>query len=218
MPRMPVKDGVVASGFLPKGRPNHFGDDVVDPHGDAAAVGAPEAGSVVIVFGKGADGGAPDNTKVPSDPRFEGYGPAGVVLKGDSGVFHLLAHLDPAAWDENAGSTSLGPGHQPTIDHPAAVVDPPTLARRYEEGEQIGAMAPHVGAAQSHTHWEVRKTAVDNPSNRALDTFDPQDWLRVDGHTNLIATTLRVTASPDKGIPWWVWLVALWAISKSGRR
>lgn len=53
---------------------------------------APESGEVVEVF--------ESNRPLPNAPRFSrppgwsGYGPRGVLMRGDSGVWHLLAHLD----------------------------------------------------------------------------------------------------------------------------
>lgn len=53
---------------------------------------APESGEVVNVF--------ESNRPIAGTPRFSrpagfsGYGPRGVVLRGDSGVWHLLGHLD----------------------------------------------------------------------------------------------------------------------------
>ncbi len=88
---------------------------------------------------------------------FDGYGPGVVVAKGDSGKFHLLAHLgriDVSALDVVA------------------------------EGEQVGNMAPHVGAAGSHTHWEVRDHAIDTPSTRAADTVDPMAWAAAGGRNS----------------------------------
>lgn len=203
----PVKDHRVASGFLPPGRPNHFGLDLIGPDGSVEPVGAPERGSIVAVWGVGTDGARADNTTV-TDKRFDGYGPAGVLLKGASGVFHLLAHMDPQGWDVDAGPSArqTGPtGAEPTLDHPADVVEPPTLARVYEEGEQLGKMAPHVGKSGPHCHWEVRKEPIDNPSTRALNTFDPDQWVAANGDTSRIAQVLTVTATRP-GIPWWLWL------------
>lgn len=209
----PVKDHVTASGFLPPGRPNHFGLDLIGPGGEVHAVGAPEDCSVVAVYGGGSDGGRADNTTAPAP--FDGYGPAGVLVKGKSGVFHLLAHMDPQGWDVDATASSLGPsGETPTLDHPTDVMDPPTKSRTYLEGQQIGRMAPHVGKSGPHTHWEVRQTPIDDPSTRALNTFDPDQWVSADGDVTKIARVLTVTAKRDD-IPWWVWAIGLYLLSKS---
>src|SRR3990172_10802187 len=58
----------------------HWGVDTFTI-GGIRDVWAPEAGGVVAV----ADG---------SSPPFSGYGPGVVLLKGASGVYHLLSHLD----------------------------------------------------------------------------------------------------------------------------
>lgn len=70
------------------GRRLHAGVDLaMDPDTPCRA---PEAGTVVETF----------EANRPRDPRrsrpagWAGYGPRGVLMRGDSGVFHLLAHLD----------------------------------------------------------------------------------------------------------------------------
>ena len=88
-----------------------------------------------------------------STPPFVGYGPAGVVGEGDSGVYHLLAHLDPSAWS----ASSI-----------------PTKGQRYDVGELVGLMSESV--KPPHLHWEVRVFPVDDPKKRAATSLDPWEW------------------------------------------
>lgn len=53
---------------------------------------APEAGEVVSVFESNRPRAGAVRFSRPSG--FSGYGPRGLVLRGDSGVWHLLGHLD----------------------------------------------------------------------------------------------------------------------------
>jgi murein DD-endopeptidase MepM/ murein hydrolase activator NlpD len=92
----------------------HWGVDTFTI-GGIRDVWAPEAGIVVAV----SDG---------SSPPFVGYGPGIVLLKGASGVYHLLAHLQ-------AGTTVVRVGQ--------------TLA----EGAPIAKFDPAMG----HCHYEVRR-------------------------------------------------------------
>jgi murein DD-endopeptidase MepM/ murein hydrolase activator NlpD len=89
------------------------------------------------------------NDKAP----FVGYGPAGVLAKGDSGIYHLLAHLDPTAWSDD---------------------NRPTIGQRYDVGEQVG--FPSRDVAPSHVHWEVRIKPIDSPDTRGGNTLDPLQW------------------------------------------
>lgn len=114
----------------------HPGVDVAGVAG--TPVVAPESGTVVMVA---------DGTAAP----FVGYGPWLAIILGDSGKFHLLAHLDPAS----SGMAPMG----------AQVV----------AGQQVG-----VTSSANHTHWEVRSAMVpdfasgeDNFSNNQ----DPIAWL-----------------------------------------
>lgn len=120
-----------------KGYPcKHPGLDIVGRAG--TPVRSPEAGVVV----NAADG---------STSPFKGYGPWLVIIRGDSGKFHLLAHLDPAR----------------RYDAP--------IGLRVTAGQVIGATS-----AANHTHWEVRTKMVpdfahgeDNFTNNT----DPKAWL-----------------------------------------
>lgn len=115
----------------------HPGLDVAGSAG--TPVVAPETGTVVMA-GDGAS------------PPFVGYGPWFAIVQGDdSGKFHFLAHLEPAA-------ASMAP-----------------VGARVTAGDQIGTTS-----SANHTHWEVRDKAVpdfasgeDNFTNNS----DPLGWL-----------------------------------------
>jgi murein DD-endopeptidase MepM/ murein hydrolase activator NlpD len=139
MARYPVDSPDVASGYGyrqdPRGGLLPQGHYALDLRGAAGtAVRAPEAATVTAVW--------TDDT-----PPWKGYGPGGVELSGESGVYHVLAHMDPAHLEVSVG------------DH-------------VMEGEQVGVMS-----TMNHVHWEVRHVAVDNPDTRAGDTEDPRAWL-----------------------------------------
>jgi hypothetical protein len=206
----PVKPPVhVASGFKPAGRPNHFGLDLVGG-GAGSGVFAPEDSELAMFFGVGADGTVADNTRAAAP--FDGYGPAGVLLHGRSGAFHLLAHLDPQGWDENV------PNQLPisSLTNPSEKVFPPTVGRSYAEGEQVGRMPTHVGASGAHTHWEVRKEPIDNPTTRELNTVDPARWLELRGPDP--ATMLSVKPKKGVEVPWWVWVGGLYLLREQAMR
>lgn len=214
MPRMPLDDGVVASGFATKARPDHFAYDVVRPGGKKATAGAqahaPEAGTVIDVYST-ADPERGDNTRVRgqtdltraafpgiADP-WDGYGPGGVLIQGDSGAFHLLAHL---------ATQTVAVG-----DHVA-------------EGDIVGTLTTRgVGASDPHVHWEVRTKALSTLGDRAAGTMDPGRWLAGQD------TQKNAPAQPKKSIapsvvseptPWWLVALGLYVAyrltSRSRRR
>lgn len=114
----------------------HPGLDVAAPNG--TPVFAPENGVIVQT----ADGN--------SSP-WGGYGPWIVLIQGDGGKFHLMAHLDP-------NTAALGP-----------------VGARVQAGDQIGTVGPFY-----HTHWEVRDVAVPDYAHgqTGFDIItDPQIWL-----------------------------------------
>jgi murein DD-endopeptidase MepM/ murein hydrolase activator NlpD len=115
----------------------HPGVDLVAPAG--APVFAPEDGVIVeAVAGKGLSSTLPR--------PYRGYGPGVVVLRGESGAFHLLAHLEP---DE------LRRRYADRRDPAERVLDflvSKDRTKRVQRGEVI-AQASGVG----HVHWEVRK-------------------------------------------------------------
>lgn len=114
----------------------HPGIDVAGAAG--TPVVAPESGSVVMVG---------DGNSAP----FVGYGPWFVIIQGDSGKFHFLGHLEPAA-------SSMAP-----------------MGAQVSAGDQVGTTS-----SANHTHWEVRDKMVpdfaageDNFTNNS----DPVGWL-----------------------------------------
>jgi murein DD-endopeptidase MepM/ murein hydrolase activator NlpD len=114
----------------------HPGIDVAGPSG--TPVVAPETGVISLVG---------DGNTAP----FVGYGPWFVVIQGDSGKYHLLAHLDP-------------------VGAAMAPIGSPVTA-----GQVVGTTS-----SANHTHWEVRDQAVpdyaggqDNFTNNS----DPLAWL-----------------------------------------
>lgn len=142
VPKAPLPPGAKWGVFRPKQGPSgtwHWGVDL--PAAWTTVVVAPESMSVVEVW------------TTNDTPPFSGYGPAGVLAKGDSGVYHLLAHLDPTAWSAD---------------------NRPTKGQRYDVGEQVG--FPSQDIAPSHVHWEVRLQPIDSPSTRGGNTLDPLAW------------------------------------------
>jgi murein DD-endopeptidase MepM/ murein hydrolase activator NlpD len=133
----------------------HYGVDIATDPGDPIVT--PETMMIVRV-----EAGEGISTKL--DPPLDGYGPGAVVGLGSSGVWHLLAHMDPDGW-------SLASGTMPAI------------GRTYLEGEQIGIAPSGVGAARSHVHWEVRLfQPFDSPDTRAANTVDPLQWAKTLPH------------------------------------
>ena len=131
----------------------HRGVDLAAPKG--TPVYAPESGAVVV--------SASDN----DTPPLRGYGPGAVVFLGDSGLRHVLGHMDPAWWSELAWVRQL-PGMLPDALVPDRV---PADGRRYAAGQQIGVVA------KDHLHWEVSLTKSSGggqPGTR----IDPIAWAR----------------------------------------
>lgn len=114
----------------------HPGIDVAGSAG--TPVVAPESGTIVMVG---------DGNSAP----YVGYGPWFAIIQGNSGKFHFLAHLEPAA-------AGLGP-----------------LGAQVTAGDVVGTTS-----SANHTHWEVRSKLVpdyasgeDNFTNNT----DPIAWL-----------------------------------------
>lgn len=206
MARYPV-DGKprIASGYKDARRTadgagfGHLGADVAG--GAGTPVLAPEAGVVVDVYGS-PDPERDDNTTILTDSTltqgikapWNGYGPGGVVIQGDDGWCHLLAHL---------------------ATQTVAVGD------RVAEGEQVGTMATHVGNAGSHTHWEVRRRPIlFLGQDRVDNTIDPVAWVagvESVAPSSAPAATAKKTSRLSGG---WLLLgaVALYAWERRGRR
>lgn len=117
------------------GRGVHLGVDLYGTRG--TPVYAPEDGEVVAVW-------LDDKTR-----PWRGYGPAGVCIRGDSGVFHVLAHLIASA-----------------------ARAPATLASgdRVHMGEVVGYISGY-----HHVHWEPRRALTwargETHRDIALDPF-----------------------------------------------
>lgn len=103
----------------------HWGVDTFT--GGSRAVVAPEDATVVAV----SDGGS---------PPFSGYGPGVVLLKGKSGYYHLLSHLE-------LGSIKVMPGMQ------------------ISEGSSIG----FFDAGHGHCHYEVRRKPTGRSETNTID-------------------------------------------------
>ena len=138
----------LAAGNLPGGngynvqRANgvmHWALDIANPVG--AAVVAPEDATVTHRWDD-------DVT-----PPFAGYGPGGVLVRGASGLFHLLAHMTPAV----------------------------AIGQDVRIGDVVGHTAAL--AVASHCHWEVRVKPIDSPVRgssypyRGDNTVNPIAWL-----------------------------------------
>lgn len=131
--RSPADGACGSSGNYPC---THYGIDVVGAPG--TTVVAPEAGSVVQM----ASG---------SSSPWGGYGPWLIVIKGRSGLYHLLAHLDP------------------TTKNMAIV------GQSVDAGQPVGTVS-----SAWHTHWEVRRKVVPDFSageHNNTNNIDPLQWL-----------------------------------------
>ncbi len=121
----------------------HAGIDLWGPVG--REVHAPEAGEVVVV----ASANVPSDPVHRSEPRgWAGYGPELVVMRGDSGAFHLLAHL---------GTVAVRVG------------------QRLALGELIGTIGR---TSSPHLHWEVRSRLQPTGAAAVVEVAaDPEAWL-----------------------------------------
>lgn len=130
-------DGSCGVGLYPC---RHPGVDVAGFAG--TTVVAPESGTVVAT----ADG---------NSAPFVGYGPWLIIIQGDSGKFHLLAHLEP-----------LTAAYAPA-------------GARVAAGQQVG-----VTSSANHTHWEVRQKMVPDfaaGESNFTNNDDPLGWLALAG-------------------------------------
>lgn len=155
----------------------HWGVDLRrDPDDDVVS---PERAVVEAVWN--------DNATAP----FVGYGPGGVLLRGSSGIYHLLGHLDPGAWSASSR---------------------PTKGQVFEKGQFIGHTAPTgspgVFQAAPHVHWEVRVKPIDSPATRQNNTLDPLKWL---GGVRASRTLREVSSGGGGGL---LLLLLLLAISR----
>ncbi len=174
MARYPVDSIHLASGYgyrLVRGaQQGHWGYDLSGDEG--TSVKAPEPMTVTRVW-------LDDKT-----PPFVGYGPGGVEALGRSGVYHLLAHLDPSTIPVEVGESVW-------------------------EGESVGQMS-----SLRHVHWEVRQQEIDSPSTREGNTIVPLAWMTAvnAGWTAAQGTPLKIARGPSGLL--WLALILLIARSK----
>lgn len=118
------------------GRGVHLGVDLAAPR--ATPVYAPEDGEVVAKWSN-------DTTR-----PWRGYGPAGVCIRGDSGVYHVLAHLIASR------------GRAPA---------PLAIGARVAQGDVVGYVS-----AYGHVHYEPRRALTwgrgESHRDIVLDPFD----------------------------------------------
>jgi murein DD-endopeptidase MepM/ murein hydrolase activator NlpD len=152
----------------------HWGFDLAGKQGDSVL--APEAMTITRVWFDDAT------------PPFVGYGPGGVEGLGRSGVYHLLAHLEPASIPVEVGELVA-------------------------EGERVGSMPAHVGAAGPHVHWEVRREEIDSPVTREANTLLPSWWVTAAANGWTIADGGGKVLNPTSGN--WVWLVVAFLVLRS---
>jgi murein DD-endopeptidase MepM/ murein hydrolase activator NlpD len=178
MPRYPVDSISLASGYgfrpVRGASQGHWGFDLAGRQGDSVV--APEAMTITRVWGD------------DSTPPFAGYGPGGVEGLGRSGVYHLLAHLDP-------------------------ITIPVEVGEDVQEGERVGSMPSHVGAAGPHTHWEVRRREIDDPATRQGNTYVPSWWLDAARAGWTVADGGGKVLNPGSG--GWLWLLGLLIFARS---
>lgn len=121
----------------------HAGVDLLGPGG--REVVAPESGVVRVVF----TSSRPVDPRRSSPPGWAGYGPKGVLMHGDSGAWHLLAHL---------GSVEVSPSSVLT------------------EGQRVGTISGELSTP--HCHWEVRAQAQPTGGAAIVELCaDPAAWL-----------------------------------------
>jgi murein DD-endopeptidase MepM/ murein hydrolase activator NlpD len=128
----------------------HPGVDVAGVAG--TQVVAPETGQVVMVGGDVAP--------------FVGYGPWWILIQGESGKCHLLAHLEPFT----SAMTQVG--------------------AQVTAGQVIGTTS-----SANHTHWEVRDKPIPDFANGETNldnNSDPIAWLAMSGFGGL--TTILIVS------------------------
>ena len=158
--RHDASEGSAGAGGYPS---THYGVDLAGDIGDP--VRAPEAGELVAVMA---------NLSGKDVQPWRGYGPGLVVLKGDSGRWHLLAHLDAADLKARFPVWSDASKVDPAKDIRAQAGNTDVvIARggdksvpRVDAGDVVGL----VGTAR-HVHWEVRK-------NKLSSGYNPAVWAR----------------------------------------
>lgn len=143
----------------------HKGVDLRGNPGDA--VYAPEDGTLVMVVAR--------DPGVELPRPWRGYGPGIVMLKGKSGRYHLLAHLEADdlrsrwAYAREPIASLLDPA-KPLSQQTDKGFDLTDPFDRIPDADPLavkeGTMVGRVSAAR-HTHWEVRKSMLGSAYNPA---------------------------------------------------
>ena len=157
----------------------HPGVDLVGEPGDP--VYYPEDGEVVAVWAR------EPGTELPQPWR--GYGPGVLVMRGASGRYHLLGHLEdddlrrrwPRVTGDAAGSTQA---QQDSLMSLVRKVDRNAFTVRG------GDVAGLVSGAR-HVHWEVRK------QTRTGGRYNPAIWARSWVFHNEAPANVEAAASAD---------------------
>lgn len=182
MARLPVDTGkVTPTGFYGAHRRtgDHHGLDIAAAPG--TAVRAPEGGEVLLVARglpkkRGVRGGTYERSTSPlvRGVFLGGYGPGALLMRGDSGVVHVLGHLADGAL------APLG---------------------RVVEGQVVGVVA--AGVKPPHVHFEVRRADASPwpKDRRAQDTMPPPAWVVA---TNKGLDVRESDMSSTSGPPWWM--------------
>jgi murein DD-endopeptidase MepM/ murein hydrolase activator NlpD len=120
----------------------HAGVDLLGPVG--TPVVAPEAGTVVLVY----SAATPTQPRRSAPPGWSGYGPKGLLLRGNSGACHNLAHM---------GAVEIGEGSVVT------------------EGARLGTIG---ATETPHLHWEVRAQSGPTSGAAIVEVCaDPGAWV-----------------------------------------
>lgn len=116
---------------------------------------------------KGTEVYAPEDCSVDSVstgtmPPFRGYGPGMILMRGlKTGVYHLLAHLDPAT----IPSPTVPGGFWDYATRP--IFSDHSNRRQIKEGELVG-----LTSAKNHVHWETRSPGWNGARN------NPALWVK----------------------------------------
>lgn len=168
----------------------HWGLDLGGRQGEL--VRAPEAGTVVVSRAVSLD---------QRDPPWTGFGPGVVLLRGDSGAWHLLAHLRGLAFDLDPDVDAREAGEDVTDALEQAG------GYRVDLGEVVGELAGlhrrSGGGWNGHVHWEVRP----RPLAGHAATLDPLAWLR--GGLPTLFPKRAEEPAPRRSVWPWVLLAAL---------
>lgn len=166
----------------------HYGVDLAAAAG--TPVRAPESGIVRVARNVAPSG---------RDRPFSGYGPRVVLIEGDSGAWHLLAHLAST-------TTGLAPdvaARDAGGDVAAAIRAAPGV--RVLPGQHVGTVA------KDHLHWEVRPSPLANRER----TRDPLAWLRARGGAAPSSTASSALATSSSLV---LALLAFYVLGRSHRR